>query len=301
MELLSWIYNFVTHRMVKGFNMLTLGWTDGYSFVPVAFNMMASADPKKHIMGVSSGIDRRKSGYKRRREAVCHKPDAAIAMIRDALKAGIHASYILMDTWFTNEPFIHNILGEGLDVIGMLKDNRQLYRYRGRLYNLKALSKLVAFNRAGNVFGSITVETKKHNIPVKLVFVRNRNKAGEYIVLLTTDCSLSDSETVRLYGNRWNIELFFRAGKSLLNLGSEFQGISYDMTVSSTALVFTRYILLEWLWRKENDPKTICELFYVCCDDIQDIELCTALSSLVALFMEGIRTGAIKITNAVKT
>lgn len=73
------------------------------------------------------------------------------------------------------------------------------------------------------------------------------------------------------------------------------------MTVSSTAIVFTRYILLEWLRRKANDPKTICELFYVCCDDIQDIELCTALSSLVSIFMEGVRTEAIKITNAVKT
>lgn len=28
-ELLSWIYNHVTHKMVRGFNMLTLGWTDG--------------------------------------------------------------------------------------------------------------------------------------------------------------------------------------------------------------------------------------------------------------------------------
>lgn len=300
-ELLSWIYNHVTHRMVRGFNMLTLGWTDGYSFVPAAFNMMASADPGKHIMGAASGIDKRKSGYKRRREATCHKPDAAMAMIHNALKAGIQASYILMDTWFTNEPFINNILGEGLDVIGMLKDNKQLYCYQGRFYNLKALGKLVAFNRAGNVFGSITVTTKKFNIPVKLVFVRNRNKAGEYIILLTTDCSLSNSEVVRLYGNRWNIELFFRASKSLLCLGSEFQGLSYDMTVSSTAIVFTRYILLEWLRRKANDPKTICELFYVCCDDIQDIELCTALSSLVAIFVEGIRTEAIKITNTIKT
>lgn len=300
-ELLSWIYNHVTHRMVRGFNMLTLGWTDGYSFVPAAFNMMASADSGKHIMGAASGIDRRKSGYKRRREAVCRKPDAAMTMIHNALKAGIQASYILMDTWFTNEPFINNILGEGLDVIGMLKDNKQLYCYQGRFYNLKALGKLVAFNRAGNVFGSITVTTKKFNIPIKLVFVRNRNKAGEYIILLTTDCSLSNSEVVRLYGNRWSIELFFRASKSLLCLGSEFQGLSYDMTVSSTAIVFTRYILLEWLRRKANDPKTICELFYVCCDDIQDIELCTALSSLVTIFVEGLRTEAIKITNTIKT
>lgn len=55
------------------------------------------------------------------------------------------------------------------------------------------------------------------------------------------------------------------------------------------------------LWFAANDPKTICELFYVCCDDIQDIELCTALYSLVVLFMEGIRTEAIRITKAVKT
>ena len=28
------------------------------------------------------------------------------------------------------------------------------------------------------------------------------------------------------------------------------------MTVSSTAIVFTRYILIEWLRRKKNDQKT---------------------------------------------
>lgn len=207
MELLS-IYNHVIHRMVRGFDMLTLGWTDGYSFISAAFNMMASADPGKHIMGAASGIDRRKSGYKRRQRAICHKPNAAMAMIHNTLRAGIRASYVLMDTWFTNESFINSILGEGLDVIRMRKDNKQLYNYQGRLYNLKALSKLVAFNGVGNVFGSITITTKKSNIPVKLVFVRNRNKTGEYIILLTTDCGLSNSEVVRLYGNRWKIELF---------------------------------------------------------------------------------------------
>ena len=46
---------------------------------------------------------------------------------------------------------------------------------------------------------------------------------------------------------------------------------------SSTAIVFTRYIILEWLCRKNHAQKTICELFYVCCDDIQGIELCTDL------------------------
>ncbi len=63
-------------------------------------------------------------------------------------------------------------------------------------------------------------------------------------LILTTDCSLSDSEVIRIYRNRWSIEVFF-ATKSLLDLGDEFQGLSYDLTVSNTALVFTRYIIPE--------------------------------------------------------
>lgn len=119
----------------------------------------------------------------------------------------------------------------------------------------------VDFNTQHNIFGSVCVKTGKDHIPVRLVFVRNRNKKNEYIVLLTTDCSLPDREVVRIYGRRWSIEVFFRAGKSLLDLGDEFQGLSYGLTVSSTALVFTRYIILEWMRRKNNDQKTIASCF----------------------------------------
>ena len=73
------------------------------------------------------------------------------------------------------------------------------------------------------------------------------------------------------------------------------------MTVSSTALVFTRYTILEWLRRRNNDQKTICELFYVCCDDIQDIELSTALKQLLKILCDGLKNHAITITSEVKT
>lgn len=300
-ELLSRVYDHVIGKTVKGFNMLTLGWTDGYSFVPVGFNMMASADAGKRLADASRSIDRRSSGYKNRQDAVLHKPQAAIKMIHDALDAGIQAGYVLMDTWFTNEPFIRDVVSEGVDVIGMLKDNRQRYSYKGKLYNLKQLAMFVNFSIPGSIFGSVCVKTAKHGIPVKLVFVRNRNRKSEYIIILTTDCSLSESEVIRIYGNRWSIEVFFRTAKSLLCLGHEFQGLSYDMTVSSTTLVFTRYIILEWLRRRNNDQKTICELFYVCCDDIQDIELSTALKQLLKILCEGIKNRAITITSEIKT
>ena len=57
-------------------------------------------------------IDKRTSGDRRRKEAVMHKPDAAISLIHEALNAGITAQYVLMDTWFTNEPFIKRVMEE---------------------------------------------------------------------------------------------------------------------------------------------------------------------------------------------
>ena len=38
-ELLAKVYDHAEHKFQRGFSMLTLGWTDGYSFVPVGFNM----------------------------------------------------------------------------------------------------------------------------------------------------------------------------------------------------------------------------------------------------------------------
>lgn len=114
-ELLSRVYDHVKGRTVKGFNMLTLGWTDNYSFVPVAFNMMASADEKNRLVPASASIDKRKNDYKNRKDAVERKPEAAVKMIHDALAAGIQAAYVLMDTWFTNEPFIKKVLDEGIN------------------------------------------------------------------------------------------------------------------------------------------------------------------------------------------
>ena len=131
--------------------------------------------------------------------------------------------------------------------------------------------------------------------------VRNRNKKSECLYLLSTDCSLCGAEIVRIYGNRWSIECFFKASKSLLKLGTEFQSRSYDAIVSHTAIVFTRYTVLEWIRRNTNDPKTYGELFFMFCEDIQDMELTDALQSLMALFVEHISMLSADITACIKS
>ena len=112
--------------------------------------------------------------------------------------------------------------------------------------------------------------------------------------------SLSDSEIVRIYGNRWSIECFFKATKSFLKLGTEFQCRNYNAMISHTTIVFTRYILLEWMRRNDNDERSYGELFYMLCDDISDMDLTTALQSLMALFVTTSMNFSAEITELVK-
>ena len=299
-ELLAFIYDHVINKSVKGFNLLALGWTDGFSFIPVAFNMLSSARAEKRL-NEAKIMDKRTIGYRNRVSAMMKKTDAAIAMVREALNAGIAADYVLMDTWFTSEPFIKRLLDEGLDTIGMLKDNKQMYHYGRKLVNLRSLAAHhVRFTGNNDLLGSVIVRTRYEKIPVKLVFVRNRNKRSEYIIILSTDCSLSDGEITRRYSYRWQIECCFKVSKSLLKLGKEFQPVNYDTTVSSTAIIFTRFIILEWIRRKNNDWKTMGELFFLCCEDVRDIELSEALERLLSLFMNGLKDGTVQINESVR-
>ena len=262
--------------------------------------MLSSANEKNRLVNADERIDRRSNGWKRREEALLPKTDAAIMLLNNAINAGIRADYVLMDTWFTNEPFIRRIKELGLEVIGMLKDTKQQYWYHGRLMNLRQLAGFVRFDTVSDIFGSLTVKTKFNQIPVKLVFVRNRNKCDEYIIILSTDLSLSDAEIVRIYGNRWSIECCFKVCKSLLKLGKEFHGISFDMTVSSAAIVFARFIILEWLRREDSDPRTAGEMFFLVYDEVRDMELSQALKSLLQIFASGLRDGSIHVSESVR-
>ena len=71
--------------------------------------------------------------------------------------------------------------------------------------------------------------------------------------------------------------------------------------VSHTTIVFTRYIILEWLRRNQNDQKSYGELFFMYCEDIQDMDLTNALQSLMDLFVEHIATLSADITSVLKS
>ena len=119
--------------------------------------------------------------------------------------------------------------------------------------------------------------------------------------LLTMPDIGSGMESYRNFIGIWSIECFFKASKSFLKLGSEFQSRSYGAMVSHTTIVFTRYIILEWIRRNQNDHKSYGELFFMYCEDIQDMDLTNALQSLMALFVEHISTLSADITSVLKS
>jgi hypothetical protein len=48
--------------------MLTLGWSDGFTFMPIDCTLLSSKNSQ--INGITADIDKRSSGYKRRFEAL---------------------------------------------------------------------------------------------------------------------------------------------------------------------------------------------------------------------------------------
>jgi len=60
-ELLAKFFDHVSHRYLRGFTMLTLGWSDGFSFIPVGFNLLSSAKKSNRYQDMAD-VDHHTSG-----------------------------------------------------------------------------------------------------------------------------------------------------------------------------------------------------------------------------------------------
>jgi hypothetical protein len=56
------------------------------------------------------------------------------------------------------------------------------------------------------------------------------------------------------------------------------------MMVAHTSIVFARYLLLSLESRESIDQRSLGQLFYECCDELEDIKLASALLLLIDLF-----------------
>ncbi len=288
-ELLTTVYDHANNTYVKGFKLLMLGWTDGHTFVPLDFVLRSSVKVTKRIQSIIKVLDKRTCGYKRRLEAMMKSTDLLEDMVIRALKAGIEADYILMDSWFCF-PSVLAALSNHLPVICMAKDMPSI---RFTAWNVSMrLSEL--YRRVKKRPGKATILaevvcTMSNGLQVKVVFVRHRRN-GRWLALVSTRIDLPAEDIIRIYGKRWDIEVFFKMAKHYLNLEREVQLRDYDGLVGHATIVMSRYIFLAFEQRLHDDPRTIGTLFFACSDEIQDVTLIEALTRILTLAMERVRT-----------
>ena len=288
-ELLAWIFDHNSGQSLKGFRMLTLGWSDGVSFLPLDFILCSSAKASKRVQEIKKVMDKRTCGYKRRLEATTKSTDHLEIMVQRVLALGIKADYILMDSWFSF-PAILAKLGQHLPVICMAKNMpRVFYRYNDTWLTLGSLyTRLKKRPGKAKILASTIVETKKGQ-KLKIVFVRHRHKRS-WLAILSTKIDLPDKEIVRIYGKRWDIEVFFKMAKHHLNLEKEVQLRDYDGMIGHITITMMRYVFLAFEQRCHDDPKTIGDLFFACSEEIDDLSLTEALQRLLALALDRVRT-----------
>jgi len=287
-ELLSRVYDHSTGRYLKGFRMLTVCWSDGESCLPLDFSLLSSADAKKRLCESQKVMDNRCCAHKRRKEAIVKATAHLEIMVKRILSAGIRAQYLLMDSRFTM-PATVTALADHIDVIGVVKkSSRIFYRYNGRPMDLMAIyGKLKKRRGRAKILAGTFVELKDGR-RVKLVFVRDKRKK-DWLALLSTDATLSDADIVRIYGKRWDIEVFFKMAKHHLKLAKEIQCRDFDALIAHTSIVFMRYMFLVYQCRIETDHRTFGDLFYFCCDEVSDVSFIEALYRILTLAVGQLR------------
>ncbi len=124
----------------------------------------------------------------------------------------------------------------------------------------------------------------KDEKPARIVFVRNKHKK-DWLALLSTDSKLPEADVVRIYGKRWDIEVFFRTAKQHLELEKGCQARDFDSLIAHTTIVMLRYLFLALEQRRHDDPRTLGLLFHACCEEVRDLEYVEALQRILTLTM----------------
>ena len=287
-ELLSSVWDHSTGRFLKGFRMLTICWSDGTSCLPMDFALLSSSDAKKRLCASKKSVDKRCCAYQRRKEATEKATVHLEAMVKRILSTGVTAQYLLMDSWFTM-PGTVVTLARHLKVIGMVKKSSRIhYTFNGQSLDLKAIYRRLGKRRGRAKIPASTNVMLKDELAAKIVFVRDKRKT-DWLALLSTDTNLADEDIVRIYGKRWDIEVFFKMAKQHLKLAKEIQCRDFDALIAHTSIVFMRYMFLAYQCRMETDHRTFGDLFYACCDEVADISFMEALYRILAIAVDKMR------------
>ena len=288
-ELGSRVFDHTSMKYRKGYRLMTLGWTDGNTFLPINSCLLASS--KEHnLIGPVEQFDGRSLAAKRRKFAQMKGTEVMIELLRNAHSAGHSADYVLFDTWFSSPAQLIAVKNLGLDSIAMIKKSSRIYyEYEGEQLSIKKIFGICKKRRGRSKYLlSVNVMVGKEKLPAKIVCVRNKKNKKDWIAFICTNPELSEEEIIRIYGKRWQIEVFFKTCKSYLNLISECHSLTYDALTAHVAIVFTRYLMIAMEQRRNEDDRTLGEIFYFFTDELSDISFGESFQIIITAMIDSV-------------
>ena len=253
-------------RKIRGVNIVSLNYSDGFSNFMLDFAISMGSYARVRLEEFTQELDHRTTAYKRRMEIMDGKSKLAIDMIQRAVKSGIYADYLLVDSWYSKPVFIQEMNELGMRVVTRIANSNKIWNFVGKEKTLNAIYekyKKLKTSKAGTYgkkvrfsYFSVTVEHKNAG-KVRIVFIKT---ADNLIPIASTDLSISDEEIIEIYKRRWDIEQGYKELREYFGFGKEENRI-YEALVARMTLSFFAYNIVSYINRISHEPKTIGGLF----------------------------------------
>ena len=253
-------------RTIRGINVVSLNYSDGHSNFMLDFAISMGNYARVKLEEFAQELDYRTTAYKRRLEIMDGKSQIAIDMVKRAIKSGIYADYLLVDSWYSKPVFIKEMNDMGLKVISRIANNNKIWNFTGKEKTLGAIyekSKKITNEKTGKYgkkiqfkYFSVTVEHKNAG-KLKIVFIKT---SDNLIPIASTDLGINDEEIIEIYKRRWDIEQGYKELREHFGFGKEENRI-YEALIARMTLSFFAYNVVSYINRISHEPKTIGGLF----------------------------------------
>jgi IS4 transposase len=253
-------------RTIRGINVVSLNYSDGYSNFMLDFTIAMGNYARVKLEEFTKELDIRTIAYKRRLEIMDGKSQIAIDMVKRAIKSGIYADYLLVDSWYSKPKFLKEMNDLGLKVISRIANNNKIWNFKDKEKTLNAIyekHKKIKKEKAGKYgkkikfkYFSVVVEHKNAG-KIKIVFIKTPDNL---IPIASTDLEINDEEIIEIYKRRWDIEQGYKELREYFGFGKEENRI-YEALIARITLSFFAYNIVSYINRISNEPKTIGGLF----------------------------------------
>ena len=253
-------------RKVRGINMISLNLSDGLSNFMLDFALVVNKHARVPREAFTHKVDHRTLAHRRRLELDKSKLQLAIDMVARAVKQGIYADFLLVDSWYSKPVFLKKMNLLGLRVISRMSNNNSIWNFEGKRKSLNELYRYykdIKKSKRGThgkkitfTYFSIRITHKKAG-RISIVFLKTESKL---ISLVSTDTTLSDEEVIAIYKRRWDIEQGYKELRQYFGFGKEENRV-FEALIGRISLSLFAYNIVSYIHRINHEPRTLGGLF----------------------------------------